>query len=101
MSTFTRRIFLQRASLGVAAVGGVLAWPRAAGAASQRMPRMAATPNAPEPATTSKAGATTTSDPVVAYVRNPAAGEISLFVGTREVRLRDPDLAQRLIQAGA
>jgi hypothetical protein len=39
------------------------------------------------------------SEPVVAHVRDVASGDIDLFVGTKLVRLRDPQLAARLAQA--
>jgi len=36
---------------------------------------------------------------VVAHVRDVASGDIDLFVGTRLVRIKDPQLAARLAQA--
>ena len=39
------------------------------------------------------------SEPVVAYVRNPASGEISVMVGDREVNVHDPKLAARISRA--
>ena len=38
-------------------------------------------------------------EPVVAHVRDVASGDIDIFVGTRLVRLNDPQLAARLAQA--
>ncbi|HLQ35138.1 MAG TPA: twin-arginine translocation signal domain-containing protein [Chloroflexota bacterium] len=38
------------------------------------------------------------SQPLVAYIHNPAGGEISLMAGTQEITLHDPDLVSRLIQ---
>ena len=40
-----------------------------------------------------------TSDPVVAYVKNPSRGEISLMVGEREVTVRDRRLAAQIARA--
>jgi len=40
-----------------------------------------------------------TGEPVVAHVRDVASGDIDIFVGTRVVRLKDPQLAARLAQA--
>jgi hypothetical protein len=37
--------------------------------------------------------------PVVAYVRDPAKGEISVMAGDREVKVRDRQLAARLVRA--
>ena len=45
------------------------------------------------------AGAASLSDPLVAHVRDLSTGEISLFNGTREVIVRDPQLANRLARA--
>jgi hypothetical protein len=38
-------------------------------------------------------------EPLAAYVRDAATGEISIMVGTREVIVRDVNLVARLIQA--
>ncbi len=40
-----------------------------------------------------------TFEPIVAYVRNVAAGEIALMVGTREIVVRDAELVGRLLKA--
>jgi hypothetical protein len=37
--------------------------------------------------------------PVVAYVRDPAKGEISVMAGDREVKVRDRQLAARIARA--
>jgi len=39
------------------------------------------------------------SEPVVAYVSNPGKGEISVMTGDREVTVRDPSLAARIVRA--
>jgi nitrous oxide reductase len=39
------------------------------------------------------------SEPVVAYVRDPGRGEISLMSGDREVTVRDRKLAARIVRA--
>jgi hypothetical protein len=39
------------------------------------------------------------SEPVVAYVKNPKDGEISVMSGDREVKIRDPKLAARIARA--
>jgi hypothetical protein len=38
-------------------------------------------------------------EPVVAYVRDPAKGEISVLSGGREVHVHDPKLAARIARA--
>ena len=39
------------------------------------------------------------SGPVVAYIRNPHTGEISVMAGEREVKLHDRKIAARLARA--
>jgi hypothetical protein len=39
------------------------------------------------------------SEPVVAYVSDPRKGEISVMAGDREVTVRDPKLAARIVRA--
>jgi hypothetical protein len=47
------------------------------------------------------AKAATKSGPVVAYIRNPRTGEISVMAGEREVKLHDRKLAARLARAAS
>ena len=42
----------------------------------------------------------TSSAPLVAYVRDAAKGEVVIMVGTREVVRKDPSLVSRLARAG-
>jgi len=39
-------------------------------------------------------------EPIVVHVRDAASGEIDVFRGTSQVRLRDRELAARLVRAG-
>jgi hypothetical protein len=92
MSSLSRRAFLKRGSLAVTMAGVAATLPAGlleagetgAGAAS-------ASAELPE-------GAALT-EPIVAHVRDLAAGDINLYVGTREVAVRDPHLAARLFNA--
>ena len=45
------------------------------------------------------AKAAATAGPVVAYVRDPRTGEISVMAGEREVKLQDRKIAARLARA--
>ncbi len=45
------------------------------------------------------AKAATKSGPVVAYIRNPRTGEISVMAGEREVKLHDRKIAAKLARA--
>ena len=95
MSGLTRRKFLEKASLGAAAAGGIagglatglVALPRLAGLAGRTHET---------PVTTL---GDTQSDAVVAHVRDLATGEVSVMVGTNEVVYRDPELVARLLGA--
>ena len=44
-------------------------------------------------------GSATLADPLVAHVKDIGTGEISLFQGEREIVVRDPALARRLLSA--
>ena len=45
------------------------------------------------------ASAPTLAEPLVAYIRDAAAGEIALYIGTREIVIHDLNLVARLVQA--
>jgi hypothetical protein len=82
LSPVSRRRLL-RGALAVGAagvVGGVAVEAFTTGASAQTDPQAAG-------------------EPMVAHVRDVASGDIDLFVGTRLVRIKDPQLAARLAQA--
>jgi hypothetical protein len=86
MAELTRRGFLTRASVGMAAgalAGGLTAMPRLA--------------KGPEPEVEMTGAFSPESvEGLIAHVRNASTGEIALMVGTREVIHRDRSLAARL-----
>jgi hypothetical protein len=83
-----RRTFLMRTSLAAAAAGVAAAVPL--GASALAAPAAAAAePDQP----------VDMPDPVVAHVRDAATGEIALYVGDREVTVRDRRLASQLVKA--
>jgi len=84
MAKVTRRGFLTSAG---AAAGAV-----ALGAAAAGPTLIAAAADAGSPVALSD-------EPVVAYVRNPKAGEVRLMVGHREVAVKDRALVQRIVSA--
>lgn len=92
----TRRAFLGRGSLAVAAAGllssvpGLSALVGSAGSDASVVDGAAAEADV---------GAASLSEPLVAHVRDLSSGEISLYNGTREVLVRDPQLASRLLRA--
>jgi len=93
MSELSRRVFLARSSVAVAAAGLATALPGLSpglATAEDEAPAV-------ESGSAGEAGAMT--EPLVAHVRDLASGEIGLFSGTREVVFRDPGLANRLFNA--
>jgi hypothetical protein len=90
----SRRSFITRGSVAVAAAGMVATVPGLSSAlaiGSSEAP-------AAEPAI-ADATAGTMAEPLVAHVRDLASGEISVFSGTQEVVFHDQGLAHRLFNA--
>ena len=87
MTTLTRRDVLKKTSAGAATLGALLVAPGLVSADTVQAGRAAthSTPSGHEP--------------LVAYVRDASAGEITLLVGTREIVVHDPKLVMRLVQA--
>jgi len=80
------------AGLAATAFGGVLA---PAAAASTRAPAAASTRAPASAGDEVKAPA----GPIVVHVRNAKSGDIEVFSGTSQTRLRDKDLAARIARA--
>jgi hypothetical protein len=96
MAGVSRRTFLGRGSLAIAAAGVLSSVPGLSGlvgAAEADAPALDASVAGAE------GGAANLSEPLVAHVRDFSTGEISLFNGTREVIVRDPQLARHLVRA--
>ena len=87
MAKVTRGGFLKKTAGGAVAIGALGALPGAVASAAVKPVRRTARARRPE------AG-----EAFVAYVRDPAAGEITLLIGTREVTRHDPELVERLWQ---
>jgi hypothetical protein len=87
MAKVTRRTFL---STTVGAAGGVAAMGLIAGPSTlvEAAQNVAAASDGPM-----------SSEPMTAYVRDAATGEISVMVGHREVVTKDPQLIRRLQRA--
>jgi hypothetical protein len=109
MAGINRRTFLTRGSLTVAAAGVLASVPAAvlpgvlAGTASEApaLPSLVGGAASELPAVEADLAelAGGADGPLVAHVRDAATGEIGLYSGTREVILRDPELAGRLLRA--
>jgi len=79
------------AGLAITALGGALspaasASPRAAGGARAAAAGTSHDQNAPD-------------GPIVVHVRNAKSGDIEVFSGTSQTRVRDADLAARIVRA--
>lgn len=88
MAKLTRRGLLKHTSLGAAAAGALLAVPALTSAQTASVAPPAAARTLP-----------VLTEPLAAYVRDAASGEITLLIGTRELTVHDPELLRRLVQA--
>jgi hypothetical protein len=102
MASFSRRAFLARSSMVAAAAGAASAIPgltSVLGAAQNEAPAVD-TAVTDAPALDASIGAVDSGAPLVAHVRDLSTGEIAVFNGTREVIVRNPQLANSLFRAG-
>jgi len=83
----TRLSFL-KSSAGVAAGAAMVAVPGAVAQAAEEKSGVPVAPSSPNPR-----------EPVVAYVRDAARGEVTVMSGTHEKTYRDRALAKRLMAA--
>jgi len=88
MNRVTRRVFLRRASLGVAAVG-----------VASTVPRFLRGGSAPVAVPARPLGRVTQEGPLVAHIRDANTGEIRLMIGSREVTYQNQALAHQLLEA--
>jgi hypothetical protein len=93
MNTFTRRRFLGWTGAGAAGAGLLAFAPRL-------LPARASEILGTEPAAAGAAEGVSSdpAQPLVAYIHNPASGDLSLMLGMHEVTVHDPDLVSRLIR---
>lgn len=89
MAKLTRNGFIKQASAGAATIGALAALPGLTSTVQA----------APEPNEADRSAPATMRGPLVAHIRDTASGEISLLVGTREIKLHNPDLVLRLVRA--
>jgi nitrous oxide reductase len=88
----SRRSLLQGAATAGAAGLAVTAMGAAA-------PAMAATATGTAPAADQADGHDTAAGPIMVHVRDARSGDIEVFAGTSQTRLRDKDLAARIARA--
>jgi hypothetical protein len=100
MEPVSRRLFLVRSSLAAAAAGAAASIPglvNVLGEADGAAPTVDAGTADTQTAVSDVASAD--SQPLIAHVRDLQTGEIGIFSGGREVVIRDPQLANRLLGA--
>jgi hypothetical protein len=85
----TRNLFLKQASLSAAAIGAVAAVPGMTAAAHA----------APKPIAAEDGAPASHRGPLVAHVKDTFSGEISILVGTREIKVHNPELVKQLVKA--
>ena len=92
---------LSRRSVLRGAAGVGVAGIAATALAGTAAPAFAAAARAAAPArrTNAEADGADSAEQIVVHVRDAASGEIDVFRGTSEVRLRDRELAARLVRA--
>jgi nitrous oxide reductase len=88
----SRRSLLQGAATAGAAGLAVTAMGAAA-------PALAATATASPPAADQAHGHDPAAGPIMVHVRDARSGDIEVFAGTSQTRLRDKDLAARIARA--
>ncbi|MDA8331417.1 MAG: hypothetical protein M0027_09490 [Candidatus Dormibacteraeota bacterium] len=92
MNKVTRRVFLRRASLGVAAVGVATTVPGFLRGSVK--PTTKTSPNSARPlATVAQEG------PLVAHIQDVSSGQITLMIGSREVTYQNREMANQLLLA--
>jgi hypothetical protein len=96
MSGLSRRSFLTRSSLALAAGGVATAVP---GLTSMIETAQVDAPEIEGAATDGEAAAADLGGPLVAHVKDLRSGEISFYEGERQVVYKDPGLAARLYRA--
>ncbi len=98
MGRMSRRAFMKASSATAVAVGTISAIPGVPALLGTVETQAGAETGAAEATAADVEAAGSMTEPVVAHF-NPASGETSLFVGTREVVVRDPRLAAHLVRA--
>jgi hypothetical protein len=90
----SRRAFIGRGTLTAAAIGAVGTIPGLSGLLASGA---SAVPETEEGFADADGEAGALAQPLVAHVKDINTGEISLFQGEREIPIRDPALARRLL----
>jgi hypothetical protein len=95
-NALSRRSFLRNGTLGAATLGVIASVPGLSGLASwasSEAPMVSGAANGAE------SDLPELSSPIVAHVTDAVTGDLSLYLGEREIAYRDPTLVQHLIRA--
>ena len=98
--SLSRRALLRTGTLGAAAAGAASAFPGLIGGLVTAGPEasgVASDLSAETPELDGMAAESAT--PLVAHITNASTGEMSIFVGERQISFTDAQLAQRLLRA--
>jgi hypothetical protein len=98
MNELSRRLFLKRGSLTVAAAGIASSVP-GMNLLSSLGPDSADAGEAASVGSGEAASADSLSGPLIAHVKDLSTGEISIFMGENEYSYRDPQMAAKLLRA--
>jgi hypothetical protein len=96
----SRRAVLRAGTIGAAAVGAVSAFPGLLGELTAAGPEVSTgASDATAVATDAEAlSASAFEDPIVAHIRDATTGDMSLYVGEREIAYRNPALVRQLVR---
>jgi len=96
----SRRAMLRTGTLGAPAVGAERAFPGILGGLASAGPEASGVAaNLTDEAPEAEATAAELSSPIVAHITDATSGQLSLYVGEREITYRDAQLVQRLLRA--
>jgi hypothetical protein len=98
-SRLSRRAVLRAGTIGAAAVGAVTAFPGVLGGLGAEAPEVSGAASEATAGTGEADAAAVLDGPIVAHIRDVTTGEVSLFVGEREIAYRDATLVQHLVRA--
>ncbi|WP_376795179.1 twin-arginine translocation signal domain-containing protein [Thermogemmatispora sp.] len=97
MPRITRRTFLKRTTIGMAAGGTLVGTLEGAGpSAARSLP--VDLPTTGEAVGYQPVSASDSEEPLVLHVRQRSTGEVSILTGTREITYRDPGLVAHLLK---
>ena len=95
--SISRRMLLRSGTIGAAAVGAITAFPGVLGGLVSAAPEGSGV--AADLSGDAAEAEGVLSSPIVAHISDLSTGQVALYVGEREVTVRDTQLVQRLLNA--